>query len=135
MYFQILEEPIMYTPQSEQKRTSSAAYLSMQSCIDICNRCAQTCLQTAMNHCLETGGRHVEPEHFRLMMNCAEICQLSANFMLSSSRFHNLTCEVCAEICEACAMDCDSIGDMEECASICHKCAESCKQMASMSMH
>lgn len=134
-FFHNLEDPIMYTPQSEPQRTTSAAHLSMQSCIDICNRCAQTCLQTAMNHCLEMGGRHVEPEHFRLMMNCAEICQLSANFMLSSSRFHHLACEACAEICEACAMDCDSIGDMEECASICHKCADSCKQMASMSMH
>lgn len=125
----------MYTPQSESQKTSNVSMRSMQSCIDICNRCAQMCLQTAMNHCLETGGRHVEPEHFRLMMSCAEICQLSANFMLMNSRFHTRTCGVCAEVCEACAMDCDSIGDMEECASICHKCAESCRQMASMPMH
>ncbi|MDD5463130.1 MAG: four-helix bundle copper-binding protein [Methylococcales bacterium] len=88
-----------------------------------------------MNHCLEMGGKHVEPEHFRLMMNCAEICQLSANFMLSSSRFHNRTCEVCAEICDACAMDCGRIGNMEECASTCRECADSCKQMASMVTH
>jgi hypothetical protein len=131
----ILGDAIMYTPQTEPQKSSSAAFRSMQSCIDICNRCAQTCLQTAMNQCLEMGGRHVEPEHFRLMINCAEICQLSANFMLSSSPFHTRTCEVCAEVCEACAKDCASIGDMDECVSICRKCAESCKQMASMATH
>lgn len=125
----------MQISQSEQAKPSTVSFSSMQSCIENCNRCAQVCLQTAMNQCLEMGGRHVEPEHFRLMMNCAEICQLSANFMLSSSRFHDRTCEVCAEICEACAMDCDSIGDMEECASTCRECAESCRQMTSMVRH
>ena len=58
---------------------------STDSCIDECISCHQTCLQTAMGHCLETGGKHVEPVHFRLMMSCAEICQTSANFMLSDS--------------------------------------------------
>jgi hypothetical protein len=125
----------MSTTQFEQTRTTTGSMQSMQSCIDICNRCAQTCLQTAMNQCLEMGGRHVEPDHFRLMMNCAEICQLSANFMLSNSRFHPRTCEVCAEICEACAMSCDSISNMEACASICRECSDSCKQMTSMAMH
>lgn len=103
---------------------------SMQSCIDDCDRCHQVCLQTAMNYCLNTGGKHVEAEHFRLMMNCAEICQLSANFMLSNSHFHNRTCAVCAEICEACATDCRKIGDMDDCVEACMKCADSCRQMA-----
>jgi hypothetical protein len=125
----------MHTSQSQQTKSSATSSSSMQSCIDNCVRCAQVCLQTAMNHCLEMGGKHVEPEHFRLMMNCAEICQLSANFMLSGSRFHNRTCEVCAEICDACAMDCGRIGDMEECASTCRECADSCRQMASMVTH
>ena len=40
----------------------------MQSCIDECLSCHSTCLSMAMNHCLEAGGRHVEPEHFRLMI-------------------------------------------------------------------
>lgn len=127
----------MYTSQSSQTqptKSTTPAFQSMQSCIDICNTCAQVCLQTAMNQCLEMGGRHVEPQHFRLMMNCAEICQLSANFMLSSSRFHNRTCELCAEICEACAMDCENIGGMDECVSVCHECADSCRQMARMQM-
>ncbi len=35
----------------------------MQRCIETCEQCHRTCLQLAMNHCLEAGGKHVEPEH------------------------------------------------------------------------
>ena len=54
----------------------------MQACIDECLRCYQTCLGMASNHCLEVGGRHVEPAHFRLMLACAETCRTSAHLML-----------------------------------------------------
>lgn len=107
----------------------------MASCIQACNQCHQICLQTAMNYCLNTGGKHLEPEHFRLMISCSEICQTSANFMLSNSRFHSRTCAVCAEVCEACAADCRMIGGMDECVQACENCAESCRQMATMAQH
>jgi hypothetical protein len=83
-----------------------------------------------MNHCLEAGGEHVEPDHFRLMINCAEMCQTSANFMLSGSAFSSQVCEVCALICEACAQSCEQIEGMEECARVCRECAGSCRQMS-----
>ena len=57
----------------------------MKSCIAECLRCYQTCLSTAMGHCLEIGGQHTEPKHFTLMMACAEICRTSAHFMLLGS--------------------------------------------------
>jgi len=72
----------------------------MKSCIAECLRCYQTCLSTAMGHCLEIGGQHTEPKHFTLMMVCAEICRTSAHFMLLGSDLHKLTCRECAEICE-----------------------------------
>jgi hypothetical protein len=34
----------------------------MQTCIDECLQCYKTCLGMAMTHCLETGGKHVEPQ-------------------------------------------------------------------------
>jgi hypothetical protein len=120
--FLILEDHMGY---------STPTGASMQSCIDACDRCHRVCFQTAMNHCLEMGGKHVEPEHFRLMINCAEICQTSVNFQLSNSRFQYRLCEVCAEICEACAMDCEKIGGMDECVEVCRECAKSCREMAS----
>jgi hypothetical protein len=102
---------------------------AMQACIEACSHCHQVCLQTAMNHCLDTGGKHVEASHFRLMINCAEICQASANFQLSSSLFQHRLCLVCAEVCEACAADCDTLGGMDECAEACRECGVSCRQM------
>lgn len=102
----------------------------METCIENCLTCHKVCLREAMIHCLEVGGRHIEPSHFRLMLNCAEICQTSANFLLSHSEFHQQACAVCAEICEACARSCEQVGEMEECVQVCRRCAESCRQMA-----
>ena len=65
-----------------------------------------------MSHCLEQGGKHVEPTHFRLMMPCGEICRTSAQFMLTGTPHHKRTCRECAEICEECSRDCERIGDM-----------------------
>lgn len=103
---------------------------AMKDCIEHCLHCYSVCLSTAMNHCLEAGGKHTEPAHFRLMMACAEICRTSAHFMLIGSAHHKHTCKECAEICTECADDCERIGDMQECVDACRKCAESCRQMA-----
>jgi hypothetical protein len=104
----------------------------MQQCIEECLNCHRACLSEAMTHCLEAGGQHTEPAHFRLMINCAEICQTSANFMLSGSPQHTKVCGVCAEVCDACAQSCESIPDMEMCAQTCRRCAESCRKMSQM---
>jgi hypothetical protein len=101
-----------------------------KKCIDACLLCYQTCLSTAMNHCLEAGGKYTEPPHFRLMMACAEICRTSAHFMLINTPHHKHTCKECAEICTECADDCERIGDMEECVKVCRQCAKSCAAMA-----
>ncbi|MCP8896481.1 four-helix bundle copper-binding protein [Shinella daejeonensis] len=102
----------------------------MQSCIDECLRCHSVCLSMAMNHCLEAGGQHVEPNYFRLMAACAEICQTSANFMLIGTDLHKRTCAVCAEVCKECARSCEQISDMQECVDACRRGAESCRKMA-----
>lgn len=102
----------------------------MQRCIQDCLNCHSVCLQMATNMCLETGGRHTEPAHFRLMLNCAEICQTAANFMLTGSELHDRVCDVCAHVCTACAESCEQLGDMQECVDACRRCAQSCEGMA-----
>ena len=103
---------------------------SMQRCIDNCLTCHSVCLREAMTHCLEVGGKHLAPPHFRLMINCAELCQTTANFMLSNSAYHSLVCALCADVCEACAQSCEQVGEMDECVQMCRRCAESCREMA-----
>lgn len=90
-------------------------------------RCYSTCLGMAMTHCLETGGKHVDPAHFRPIMACAEICRTSAHFMLLNSPHHKHVCRECAEICAECAKDCER---QENCVEACRRCAESCHAMA-----
>ena len=113
--------------------SSAAVSREMQHCIEECLRCHGVCLQTVA-HCLETGGHHADPAHIGLLLDCAEICQTSANFMLRGSDRHQLTCGVCAEVCRACAEDCERMaGDdqiMKQCAEECRRCAESCQRMA-----
>ena len=102
----------------------------LRSCIADCQQCAATCLSDAITHCLAVGGRHIEPRHFKLMLDCAEICQTAANFMARNSDHHVHLCKECAEICRACAASCEELGDMQECVEACRRCAESCEQMA-----
>ncbi len=102
----------------------------MQACIDECLSCYKTCLGTAMTHCLEQGGKHVEPKHFRLMMVCAEMCRTAAHLMLIDTTHHKHVCRECAEICEDCAKNCERIGEMQDCVKVCRNCAEHCRKMA-----
>lgn len=102
----------------------------LMACIQDCLDCYRTCQQTAMTHCLEAGGRHTEPAHFRLMLDCAEMCRTAAALMINQSPFHERSCGLCAEICRACADSCREIGDMDECVEACERCAASCERMA-----
>lgn len=104
----------------------------MLVCIQNCQDCARACTQT-LAYCLGQGGRHAEPGHVRLMLDCAEICHTSANFMLRGSDLHGHTCAACAAVCLRCAEDCDRMADdlrMKACADTCRHCAESCAAMA-----
>lgn len=102
----------------------------LQACIVDCLECYSLCKQEAMNHFLEAGGRHIDPKHFRLMEDCAEICRTAADFMLGSSTFYPDLCALCAEICEGCARSCEDIGGLDACARACRGCALSCRRMA-----
>lgn len=107
----------------------------MRQCIENCTSCHAICVETA-THCLQMGGRHAEASHIRVLLDCAQICATSADFMLRGSEFHASVCGVCAELCEACATHCEQMADGDEtmlrCAEICRRCAESCRQMARM---
>lgn len=105
---------------------------AMESGIQAALDCHTICLET-INHCLTKGGEHADPDHIKLLQDCAEICQTAANFMTRESALHTETCRVCAEVCERCAQSCEQMGDdemMRRCAEACRRCAESCRQMA-----
>jgi hypothetical protein len=90
------------------------------------------CIETAI-YSLHKGGKHAEAFHLRLLADCDEICQTSANFMLRGSDLYFKTCAVCSDICVSCAVSCEHFSDddmMRRCAEECRRCAESCRSMA-----
>lgn len=106
----------------------------MTRCIRLCQDCHVLCVRM-IGHCVELGGRHAAPDHIRLLMDCAQICTTTADYMARESSLHDRMCGLCSEICRLCAESCEHIaGDdqmVKQCAEMCRRCAESCKQMAS----
>lgn len=103
----------------------------MQSCIEACTECHRVCLET-VDHCLRMGGQHADPGHVRTLLDCADVCRTSADFMTRDSEYHGIVCAACAEICQACAESCERLGGakMDRCAQVCRRCADSCARMA-----
>lgn len=108
------------------------AHEELQECIEECLNCYAGCTITAQ-HCLVSGGRLAEVNLVSVLLDCAEVCTLAANFMLRGSPYHTITCGACAEVCRACAEGCRTVeGDeqLAHCAEMCDACAESCERMA-----
>lgn len=105
----------------------------MQLCIQSCLDCHSICLSSVTNYNLRLGERYAEAAHIRLLLDCAEICQTSANFMLRGSDLHAWTCGICAEICQRCAQSCREFRKdemMQRCAEVCDRCALLCERIA-----
>jgi hypothetical protein len=103
---------------------------ALSRCIESCLRCYRECFESAMTVCLAHGGKHVAPEHFRLMIGCAEICRAAAAAMMARLPGHGALCGVCAQVCDDCAKDCDGMDGMAACTVACRECAEHCREMA-----
>ncbi len=103
----------------------------VRECLKDCLSSYQTCTETTIR-CLTMGDQHAEQEHLNLLMDCARICNVNADFMLRNSTYYPQTCGLTADICDECADTCDRFDDdfMKECASVCRRCAESCREIA-----
>lgn len=106
--------------------------MKMEHCIANCTETHQICLET-VSYCLGKGGKHAEAKHLRLLLDCAQICTTSADYMIRKSEMHGRTCGLCADVCKRCAEACDAFGDdpqMKRCAEACRRCVQSCREMA-----
>ena len=110
--------------------------VSMQECIDNCTECHNACTQT-VTYCMEMGGARAEAAHLETLLDCAQACATSSDFMLRGSGLHPNVCAVCAAACERCAESCEQFpGDVliAKCAEACRRAAASCGDMAGMKM-
>ena len=106
-----------------------------KSCIDACNQCASECEHCATSCLHEKDNQNlaicVELDRF-----CADMCKTAAAFLARCDEHtHSFAvkfCGLCAEICDACAAECEKHSDLEHCktcAEACHKCAVECQNI------
>lgn len=119
---------------AESTASHDHAQDELLECVEECLNCHAVCTMT-LQHCMAKGGQHTELNLVGLLLDCAEMCQTSANFMLRGSPYHVVTCGACAELCRACANACNVLPDDEQlvhCAEVCAECAASCDTMSRM---
>ena len=64
----------------------------------------------------------------------ATTCSACVSLMARESRFHPQMCGLCAEVCRACAAECERHDEehCRACADACRRCADECGRMAAM---
>jgi Domain of Unknown Function (DUF326) len=107
---------------------------AMRECIESCSDCHDVCTETLI-HCLETSGELAAPEHVGALLDCAQACDASRDFMLRGSDMNMQLRAVCAQACDRCADSCERLGAdhddvLRNCAQACRRCAKSCRSMA-----
>jgi hypothetical protein len=105
---------------------------AMRACIDECQKCHIVCLTTATELGLEPARRRSTPAQIRAMLDSAQICATTADFMARGSPNHTAICRLCADICEDCIRACTNMPGMESCIVVCEACVKSCRKMAAM---
>jgi len=119
--------------QQEETSAGSVTHRSdLDQCIENCLECYRQCELALANSYKQES--EIASDHLVLLSSCAEICRTSAKFMLLESPFHGETCNVCSNVCLACAESCEDMDDdsLKDCIQACRKCAESCAEMSKM---
>ena len=105
--------------------------MPLSDCIDACEQAHRACTESVI-HGMQQGGQVAEWELIQLLLDCADINETAADFMLRSSRLHHLTCQVAAEVSDKCADSCEKLagGDvrLKECAEACRRAATACRK-------
>ena len=64
---------------------------SLRECIENCSDCHDACTET-LAHCLSLGDKYAAAEHVVALLDCAQACDTSRDFMLRGSPIHPLVC-------------------------------------------
>jgi hypothetical protein len=102
-----------------------------QSCIDACMKCMQACEQ-CLTSCLKEPDVETRIKCINMLRDCADICAQSSQWMSRGSMYAKQMCQLCATICDACAVECARFQDQhcQDCADFCRKCAQECWTMS-----
>ncbi len=112
----------------------ASAFLNatVERCIDECLQCMRWC-EMCVEECLTTDPAKMA-ECIRLCHECPSPCGSCVTLLAGQSRYAHQQCGVCADICNACAAECENFSDldtMRKCAEACRRCARTCGEIAS----
>src|SRR5215207_2546728 len=97
-------------------------FTAYKYCIELCNECALMCERCA-SACLGEADVAMMVHCIQLNQECSAICTASGKLMVLESNHANTVCQICADICTACAAECEK-HDNEHC----RKCATICRE-------
>lgn len=105
--------------------------MPLSDCVDACLAAHRACTESVI-HGLQQGGDVGEWDLVQLLLDCADISETAANFLLRSSRLHHLTCQVTAEIADRTATACEKHAAddalLRETAEACRRAATACRK-------
>jgi hypothetical protein len=105
--------------------------MPLSDCVNACLKAHRACTESAI-HGIQQGGPAADWELIQLLLDCADITQTCANFMLRSSRLHHLICQAASEVADRCAFACEKLASedirLRECADSCRRAATWCRK-------
>jgi hypothetical protein len=86
-----------------------------------CAACHRSCVR-AYAVAVHAGGLRAESPHLQALLDCAELCRLTAEFFLRGSALSEPLAQVCAAAAARCGEDCErfpATPELVACASAC----------------
>lgn len=96
--------------------------------------CYGICMDT-LNYALEKGFDYANSRVLKLLLDCADICQVTSTFMFPNSNPARRVAEICSLVSDNCADVCDEFKDdaqFQLCSKICRRAANSTRVVAGM---
>lgn len=101
----------------------------MKACIEACIACHEACTETTARLRMQGPG---DEGQIGALLDCADLCRLTASFVGRDSPLHAMACALCAESCQRAARDCERLEDdgVRRVADACRRTADHCRRLA-----
>jgi len=103
----------------------------MWDCGTVCMDTQRICLDT-VRYSLDTGGRYSGSGRIRVLLDCAAMCQTTAEDSRHGSILYEQSCTYCADLCERCVRELHPLAaddTIQACILACKHCAECCRSI------
>lgn len=104
---------------------------NLQDCIEACIRCAQVC-NRCFKECLDKDNINGMKEALGILVDCAEMCYVTAAYLSNNNVYSGNVSGACAELCERCADICESYATLScrDSVEACRLCAAECRKVS-----